>query len=231
MKNFTSLSGDSWLQGRRLLPILRQHGAKVRGSVLDLGCGTSPLRPLFASATRYIRVDRYPVDGEVIVIDDPQRLPLADGSIEVVLVSRMLGDLPDVVGVLRELARVLEDGGRILVYEAITYPQHDLPHDYWRVLPEGLRWAARKAGLTMTELEPLGGYFTQLAMHWNVFIVGDLGGRPLTRPVARFARAVGNLAFGALDTALPRPALASDYFAALVKPGSVPTATQSSGYA
>ncbi len=223
MKSFTSPSGNSWLQGRHLLPILRRYGAKTRGAVLDLGSGASPLRPLFASASRYVRMDRYPVDAEVIVIDDPQRLPLADGSIEVVLVSRMLGDLPDVVGVLRELARVLEAGGQILASEAISYPLLDLPHDYWRVLPEGLRWAAREAGLEMTELSYLGGYFTQLAMHWNVFIVGDRAGHPLTRPAARLARAGGNLVCAGLDAMLPRPHLATDYFAALVKPATAPS--------
>jgi hypothetical protein len=218
MKAFTSIAGDSWLQGRRLLPLLRRHGAGVRGICVDLGCGSSPLQPLFDSAERYVRLDRYAFDPDVETITNPACLPLALGSVEVVLVSRVLGDIPDLVDVLVELHRVLVPGGRILVYESISYPQHDLPHDYWRVLPEGLKWAADKAGLVVSEVELLGGYFTQLALHWNTYIVGDLGGHALTRPLAWLLRAAGNMVFCMLDAAMPRPTLATDYFAVVEKP-------------
>lgn len=217
MKSFTSVSGDSWLQGRRLLPILERYGAAASGTVLDMGCGQSPLRPLYASARRYLRMDRYSVDPEVETIEDLRSLPLEAGSIEIIIVSRMLGDLPDIVGVLCEFNRVLEPGGKMLVYESMSYPQHDLPHDCWRVLPGGLKWAAGEAGLEVVEVEYLGGYFTQLAMHWNMFIVGDLGGYAITRPLAWLARACGNLAFAGLDRLIPRPPLATDYFACIVK--------------
>lgn len=217
MKSFTSVAGDSWLQGRQLLPILKRYGASEKGTVLDLGCGHSPFRELFAGARRYARMDRYAADPEVVIIGDIRALPLAAQSVETVIVSRMLGDLPDIVGTLRELDRILTPNGKILVYESISYPQHDLPHDYWRVLPSGLRWAAGEAGLEVIELQLLGGYFTQLGMHWNNFIVGDLGGWPLLRQVAWLLRAAGNLLFAGLDRVWPRPTLASDYFACIVK--------------
>jgi len=217
MKAFTSVFGTSWLQGRNLVPILRRHGATAKGAVLDLGCGSSPLRPLFASASRYIRMDRYQVDPEVIVIDDPSSLPLDDGSVEIVVLSRMLGDIPDQVGLMRELHRVLAIGGRVLVYESISYPQHDLPYDYWRVLPAGLEWAGGQAGLKVSENEYLGGYFTQVALHLNKFIFGGLSRFAVTRPLALMLRAGTNLMCAGLDKIMPRPTLATDYFACLVK--------------
>jgi SAM-dependent methyltransferase len=216
VRAFTSVFGTSWLQGRQLIPILQRHGAVTRGTVLDLGCGRSPLRPLFAQSKSYIRMDRYAVDKDVIVITDISDLPLAAESVDVVILSRMLGDLPDLPSTLRELSRVIAPDGRILIYEAISYPQHDLPHDYWRVLPAGLEWAAGRSGLRVAEMEYLGGYFTQLAMHWNHFVVGDFG-LPFLRPFAALARAFGNVAFAGLDRLVPRPALATDYFACLTK--------------
>lgn len=218
MQNFNSIFGDSWLQGRKLLPILSRLGADIRGPMLDLGCGRSPLRTLFPATEKYIRMDRYAVDSEVIVIDDPMHLPLPDASVDAVLMSRMLGDLPDVCGVLRELARVLRPGGKLLIYEAISFPQHDLPHDYWRVLPAGLIWAAQRAGLVAGEVEYLGGYFTQLAMHTNFFLLSGFERSRLTRGIGRSLRAASNLIWAGLDGIRPRPTLATDYFACIVKP-------------
>jgi SAM-dependent methyltransferase len=215
---FTNLSGTSWLQGRRLLPLLTRHGESTTGAVLDLGCGASPFKPLFGKSKRYIRMDRDQIDSDVIVIEDPLALPLPPDSVEVVLVFRMLGDLPDLVGVLQELQRVIVPGGRILAYETMSFPQHDLPHDYWRVLPAGLTWAAGRAGLEVREIEYLGGYFGQLAMHWNHYIIGALGGAIILRQFSMLGRALGNVTFGALDRIMPRPKLATDYFACLTKP-------------
>ncbi|MEO1281321.1 MAG: methyltransferase domain-containing protein [Pseudomonadota bacterium] len=217
MKSFQSVFETSWLQGRKLVPIMERHGALTRGSVLDLGCGASPLRPLFPNAETYIRMDRLAIDPDVIVIDDPLNLPLDDASIEVILLSRMLGDIPDQVGLMRELARVMRPDGRILIYEAISYPQHDLPHDYWRVLPAGLGWAASRAGLQLQETEYLGGYFTQIALQLNVFAFGGLARFWALRPLAAGLRAVTNLSCAGLDAIAPRPELATDYFACVVK--------------
>lgn len=220
MKDFTSLGADSWLQGRRLLPILRRHGEGEDGAVLDLGCGHSPFRGLFPQARRFVRFDRQAVDPEVVVVSDVTALPLASGEVNAIIASRMLGDLPDIVTSLRELNRVLAPGGKVLVYESISYPQHDLPHDYWRVLPGGLQWAAERAGFQVTELEYLGGYFTQLAMHWNNYIVGAFGSYAVTKPLVWIGRCGCNLLCRALDRLMPRPTLATDYFACLVKPQS-----------
>ena len=213
---FSTVASESWLQGRHLFPLLEKHGASVDGTVLDLGCGASPFRRFFPRARQFLRIDRSNDDPEEIIAD-ASALPLPDASVDCVILSQVIGDVADLPALFREIGRVLVPGGSILVYETTSYPQHDLPHDCWRVLPGGLEWAAGQAGLEMAEVEYLGGYFGQLAMHWNIFIVGDLGGHAVTRPLARLARAVGNLACAGLDRLWPRPTLATDYFARLVK--------------
>lgn len=163
-------------------------------------------------------MDRFATDSEVIIIDDIYNLPIESGKIEIVILSRMLGDIPDQKRLMREIARVLQPGGKVLIYEAISYPQHDLPHDYWRVLPGGLMWTAEHAGLELEELIYCGGFATQFSIQINNFIIGELGGFRLTRPIAACLRVGINLTCGALDKICPRPELASDYFVALRKP-------------
>lgn len=217
VKAFYGIDGSRWLQGRVLLPALARYGKMSNGTVLDLGCGNSPWRRYFPSASRFIRMDRYAADPEVVVIDDIYRLPLGDGDVDTIILSRMLGDIPDQSRLMRELFRVLDNGGRILVYEAISYPQHDLPHDYWRVLPGGLKWAAEAAGLQVEEIIYCGGYATQLAVQFNSFVFAGFDSFAFTRPLGAGMRVATNLVCALLDRVLPRPCLATDYFACLVK--------------
>ena len=218
MKAFVSITGKSWLQGRVLLPALARYGKLSKGHVLDLGCGRSPWRSYFPDAGAFIRMDRYAVDPDVIVINDIYRLPLSDGEVDTIILSRMLGDIPDQPRLMGELSRVLAPKGRILVYEAISYPQHDLPHDYWRVLPAGLKWAAGEAGLQVEEVIYCGGYGSQLAVQFNSFVFRSLGSSRLTRPIFAGLRTATNLFCAAIDRIMPCPELATDYFASLVKP-------------
>ena len=197
--------------------MLDRHAGQITGTVVDLGCGDSPYRRYFKSADRYLRMDRYPLDDEVIIADATD-IPVEDESVQALLLGRMLGDLPDLVAAFTEFARVLVPGGKILIYESMTYPQHDLPHDYWRVMPNGLRWVATQAGLEVELIRNLGGYFTQLGMHWNQFLLAPLGHYRVFSPVTAALRASGNLIFRGLDRIWHRSDLASDYFACVVKP-------------
>jgi hypothetical protein len=84
-------------------------------------------------------------------------------------------------------------------------------------LPAGLEWAAEKAGLEVAAMHYLGGYFTQLGIHWDRFLIGPLEQLAILRPLAWLARVGGNLMLAGLDALMPRPMLASDYLACLTK--------------
>jgi ubiquinone/menaquinone biosynthesis C-methylase UbiE len=97
---------------------------------LDVGCGEGRItRDLRAAGHRVIGVDAAPSmiaaareadpEGEYVEANAAE-LPMEDGSADLVLAFMSLMDMDDMPGVLREIARVLEPGGRLVA--AVVHP-------------------------------------------------------------------------------------------------------------
>lgn len=91
--------------------------ALTHGRVLDLGCGEGRFLPphgvgldLDPERLRLARARSW-----LLVRADARSVPFARGSFDTVYANRMLNDTGDVDRVLREIARVLRQDGRLLV--------------------------------------------------------------------------------------------------------------------
>lgn len=215
LSKFTSVFGTNWVIGRYLLPELVRLGHCQCGVLLDLACGESPFRLFFPKAEAYIRIDRNSLDPEV-TLGDMLAIPLKNNVVDMVLLFQAITDVSSPGEVLREIKRILKPGGKLLVFESMDYPEHDAPYDYYRLMPEGLRFLALDAGLHMEECIRLGGLFTRVASLWNNCLMNGLRTFPVLLPLASLGTACCNLLCYALDRLAPYPHLASDYLAVLV---------------
>ena len=214
LAKFTSVFGENWVVGRYLLPELKRLGSEQCGVLLDLACGESPFRTYFPKVDAYLRVDRNPIDPEV-TYGDMLAIPLANHSVDVIILFQAITDVPNMVDVLKEVRRVLKPEGLLLMFESMAYPEHDAPYDFYRLMPEGLRALAADAGLNLRECRRLGGLFTRFASLWNYFVMGELKRYTVFIPLANLGVAGCNLLCYTLDRLVPHPLLASDYLAEL----------------
>ncbi|MCZ7535687.1 MAG: class I SAM-dependent methyltransferase [Acidimicrobiia bacterium] len=121
--------------------IARRTGARPADSLLELGCGpgyfSGHLGRLVPDG-RLILFDLQPEmllharrhaggAGTGLVAGDALDLPFARGAFDVVFISAVLGEIPDPVGALREIHRVLRSGGRLLVVEVRGDPDRIAP--------------------------------------------------------------------------------------------------------
>jgi len=150
----------------RLLPI---HAS---GHLLDLGCGEVPLYGRYQRLVSAVTCADWNGNRHVdLTCDLAQALPLASGSFDTIILSDVLEHVPEPEQVLTELARLLKEGGKLLLNVPFFYWLHEKPHDYYRYTEWALRRHAERAGFSVLLLEPVGG---------SPEILADIGAKHLT---------------------------------------------------
>jgi ubiquinone/menaquinone biosynthesis C-methylase UbiE/DNA-binding transcriptional ArsR family regulator len=142
------------------------------GDVLDVGCGDGHLAALLEGrCARYVGIDVSPkvieaaarrvlgsAEGSAVAqqvrfeVGDMHALPLADASVDVALLLHVLGYSNEPSLPLREAARVLRPGGRVVVATLLEHPHAELTARYGHVnaglQPIALQRLLERAGMT-----------------------------------------------------------------------------------
>src|SRR5688500_5551998 len=107
--------------------------------VLDVGAGTAPYRPLFKHC-EYKTQDLAPLredqlrPGGYTQIDysgDATAIPVPDGSFNCVICTEVIEHHPEPIRVVREFARVLAPGGRLLLTAPLGSGIHQEPYHFY----------------------------------------------------------------------------------------------------
>jgi len=139
-----------------------------RGRLLDLGCGKVPFYEFYRPYAEEITC----VDWEQTLhqakhvdtfCDLTGRLPFEDGRFDTVLLSDVLEHIPTPQQLLNEIARVLGDGGKLILNVPFVYNLHEVPHDYYRYTRFGLQRLVENAGLRVVVLQGYGSATTVIA--------------------------------------------------------------------
>jgi SAM-dependent methyltransferase len=175
-----NFSPATYLELRDTIPVLR---ARVRGAVLDVGCGTIPFLP-------YCRelVERW--DGLDFERRSPQTrflcsaeemTPVADESYDAVVCLSALEHMRHPWLALGEMARVARPGAPIVILVPHLTRLHEEPHDYFRFTPYALASLAEDTGLEVVEVRGVVGPLCFLGHQLSSLLVPLSWGVPLLR--------------------------------------------------
>jgi SAM-dependent methyltransferase len=193
------LSAITFSLRNRLKPLIARH---VRGRTLDAGAGGLHARQLLEGhCAAYVSVDLRDRHGELDLVADVQDLrDIPDATFDTVFCSQVLEHLPAPARAVAEFHRVLRPDGRLLVAAPHLSALHEVPHDYFRYTPWGLRTLLEEAGFEIEAEDRAGGLFAFLS-HPFSYVLVSIGWQV---PVLRW------LALGLNALLLVLPAVALD---------------------
>lgn len=153
--------GKNWLIHRIMRQAMDEVKGLASGRLLDVGCGNKPYAAIFEGCVQhYIGLEksrgRYE---QVDVWGDALALPFRDRAFDTALCNQVLEHVPEPQVAMDEMARVLRPGGYLIVTAPHIWGLHEVPHDYFRFTPYGLRHLAERAGLAICKTHALAGFW------------------------------------------------------------------------
>lgn len=163
-----------WLDQKCLRLAVESLAPMAEGRMLDVGVGERPYAALFAPyVTHYYGLEYPPacdnlnpgitrnvtqLQGAVDVWGDGHCLPFRSGGFDTALCLEVLEHVPDADRVVKEIARALRPGGKLLLTVPFVAPMHALPYDFFRYTRAGIIALVQSAGLEVVSCEPRGNY-------------------------------------------------------------------------
>jgi SAM-dependent methyltransferase len=154
-----------------ILEALKQNLCHLNGTLLDIGCGQSPYKPLLLSEgshiSEYIGLDleENPTHkNNPDLLWDGSSIPLKDDSVDSILLTEVLEHVPEPIVLLKESKRVLKKGGKLFGTVPFLYPLHEIPFDFFRYTPFAIEKFAKETSFEIIKLESHGGWNASLAL-------------------------------------------------------------------
>jgi SAM-dependent methyltransferase len=126
--------------------------------VLDVGCGLKPYQPYFKNTDVYLGIDRAFKTKKTKAMDVvavAEKIPFKDHTFSIVLCTQVLEHTISPEETLKEVYRVVEDKGKlILTTHGIWTEGHESP-DLWRWTAEGLKRMLSLVGFEIEEVHSM----------------------------------------------------------------------------
>jgi len=195
-----NMGPHNWLIYRICEEVLAESLSRYAlGVLVDVGCGEKPYAHLTTGLVeRHIGVDHADSQhglGNVDVIASAYDTTLPDGYADTVLCTAVLEHLERPEEAMREMCRVLNPGGHVILTAPLFWHLHEGPRDFYRFTKHGLAYLFDTAGFEIVEIRPLSGFAVTFAQELCYYM-------------GRFAKGAGRWPVLGLQLAIQRLAYA-----------------------
>lgn len=216
----------NWLAKKLVNDKVRAHLSLLRGTVIDLGCGTRPYEiDILGTADCYIGIDwgntMHGTHADVIA-DVAQPLPIRDHAADCVVTFDVLEHVAEPGRMLAESWRILQPGGILMISVPFQWWVHEAPWDFYRYTRHGLEYLLGKAGFADVQVQATTGFWVMWVLKLNYQLAKLIRG---PRPMRMLIRALlipvwwlGQSLALLMDTAWHEEGETAGYFVVARKP-------------
>lgn len=141
----------------------------ANGKVLDIACGNKPYEKLFKHCEQYLGCDIVQSsNNKVDILCEANKIPLDSNSFNTILSTQAIEHIGDYKGMIKEVFRLLDNGGHFILSGPMYWHLHEEPYDYYRFTKYGFKYILEDAGFEVLEILPNGGkwsMFGQMVIH------------------------------------------------------------------
>lgn len=146
-----------------LLDYIKILAPKLKGSILDFGCGSKPYKSLFTNCSDYIGLDfnnegHNHINEKIDFFYDGKTIPFNDQHFDNIFSSEVFEHLFNLEEILPELNRVLKLNGIFFITCPFVWVEHEVPNDYARYTQFALKHLAEKNGFKIEVFEKSGNF-------------------------------------------------------------------------
>ncbi|HNP24058.1 MAG TPA: methyltransferase domain-containing protein [Panacibacter sp.] len=184
----------AYLTRSRLLRSIAGHAGKLKGVLMDFGCGSKPYKSLF-EVDKYIGVDfenpGHPhLNEQIDVFYDGHSIPFEDNHFDSVFSSEVFEHIFNLDEILKEINRVMKPGGMLLITCPFSICEHEVPHDFARYSSFGIKSMLERNGFEIIQQNKTGNSIETVSqlriMYIHQHITPHIRKIPILRSVFRF---------------------------------------------
>lgn len=175
---------------RAIWRAVKADAVKLKGKLLDFGCGAKAYRELF-QVDDYVGLD---VEQEghshetedVDVYYDGKIIPFDDQSFDSCFSSEVFEHVFELELSIREIHRVLKPGGLGLFVVPFVWDEHEVPYDFGRYSSFGLIYLLEKCDFEIVHNRKDAHFVEVICQLWNLYLF-NLG------PTNKYMRLIYNI--------------------------------------
>jgi len=154
---------------------IKKHSGKLKGQLLDFGCGTKPYEYLF-NVDNYSGIDLEENKGHNIpkhktdFFYKGDKLPFEDNSFDSLYSSEVFEHVFNLDEILKDINRVHRPGGFFLITMPFVWREHEMPNDFGRYTSAGIAAVLKRNNYKIIVHEKEPGFYLSVVQLFAVYV-------------------------------------------------------------
>ncbi len=160
---------------KSLFIAIKKNAIKLKGKMLDFGCGLKPYKKLFINIDEYIGLDienegHSHIKEDIDVFYDGKIIPFQNNYFDSLFCSEVFEHVVNLDEIILEIKRVLKPNALCLITMPFIWDEHEIPNDYNRFTSYGIKEFLKKNGFEIIQFTKTSNFLAVVFQMYALYI-------------------------------------------------------------